>query len=88
MSELEQQTGELKNVVDDIVPDADEATEISEYLTERTVSVQKEAESVTVGTQSHLDNVNNAFDDLDRINKSISGISIMSNIINWDFCFR
>lgn len=81
MNELKAQTVKLeekaskmmKNFESVIQPKAEEALSIHTGLNSRSQSIQRQAEQVAEGTQKLFDNANNALENLNKINKSISG---------------
>lgn len=74
-SKLEIKTGEVvKNFETNLTPKAKEALNVYSSLNSRSESILKQVEQVTNGTQKLLDNTNNAWFSLNKINKSISGI--------------
>lgn len=73
-AKLQQSTSELKNTFEtSLKTKANDAYEVFKKLDTRSDSVLKQAEQVTNDTQRLLDNANNAFESLNRINQSLTG---------------
>lgn len=71
-SKLEQSTTELKDKFETSLKDkTNDAHERYLQLSTRSDSVLKQAEQVTNETQRLLDNANNAFESLNKINESL-----------------
>lgn len=71
---LEEMTLEMKNNYETkLEPNTNNAFTIYSNLNTRSDSILKQAEQVTNGTQKLLDNANNAFESLNKINKSLTG---------------
>lgn len=71
---LNEKTNEInKSLNKAAMPKSTEAIEVFSNLNSRSDKIQKQVELVTNGTQKLLDNANNALENLNRANKSISG---------------
>lgn len=76
-SKLEQSTSELKGAFEsELKTKAKDAYTVYSNLNSRSDSVLKQAEQVTNETQKLLDNANNAFESLNKINQSLARKSI------------